>query len=309
MSRMAFFPNVSQPLVLSLSLFFVAYPMFASGLDDGPARFDLAVDLRGRWTYASSEGCEEYMNITGSTHFPGGAAICQFLPMAGMETSIYQDCLEMTITGKTLQGGGPLHHMILDGEYVTDDWSAAGTRARWTSKIVAAGPNDLNAATPVVVFNAAIKSEGENSASPNDGTVAKRYIDSEGHLIQSWTATRENGTEEATFRIVLEKAEDLSCGGYDPEKCADREYDDGEGDAGWTPACCLDDYGNHQPNPNKRDCSNGTSTDVPTVSPTQSPDTNGTTASPTSGSAGLTFFLLSFQSAAAFLFLLSVTML
>eukprot|EP00928_Gymnodinium_smaydae_P067973 TRINITY_DN51010_c0_g1_i1.p1 TRINITY_DN51010_c0_g1~~TRINITY_DN51010_c0_g1_i1.p1 ORF type:complete len:273 (-),score=16.04 TRINITY_DN51010_c0_g1_i1:168-986(-) len=209
---------------------------------DGPARFDLAVDLRGQWLYDSHDGCEEYMEITGTSHFSAGKQVCTLLPLIESRQLIWQDCLEMTISGSSKTSSlSPLHHMVLDGKYLTDDWTAAGIPTNWTSKIVPRTSMDVDAASAVVVF--------EIGAELN---MARRYIDTKGRLVQGWKASA-NGTA-AWFRIKYVRERILPCNGYDPALCSGRSYNDGVGAKGWTPSCCLASYGDHQENPNKRSC-------------------------------------------------------
>eukprot|EP00747_Dinoflagellata_sp_TGD_P170854 gnl/TRDRNA2_/TRDRNA2_203495_c0_seq1.p1 gnl/TRDRNA2_/TRDRNA2_203495_c0~~gnl/TRDRNA2_/TRDRNA2_203495_c0_seq1.p1 ORF type:complete len:310 (-),score=47.00 gnl/TRDRNA2_/TRDRNA2_203495_c0_seq1:104-916(-) len=235
---------------------------------DGPGRFDLPLDLRGQWLLESMTGCDEYMAVTGTKHFAAGPTTCSILLTANVRQIVYQDCLEMTVTGSTDMGAkSPLHHMVLNDKYITDDWTAAGMPAMWTSKIVAAGPSDVEAASPVVVFEEPAATQTSKAEGLPEG--ARRYLDTTGRLVMAWTVLNETST--VSFRLKFTKEMDLPCKGYDPTECADRTYTDGVGSAGWTPSCCLDAYGSHQPNPNQRACE-GQALSTPEPQPKATPE-------------------------------------
>lgn len=234
--------------MLALALLFSMAAVDAA--TDGPGRLDLAVDLRGQWSFESMTGCQEYMAITGTRHFAAGMTMCTIVPIRGMQQMIWQDCLEMTVSGGVDQS--PLHHMILNDKYVTDDWTQAGQPAEWVSKIVPPTAQDVQAAGPVVVFH------------KQNASLARRYINSDGKMVMSWTAS--NNVSSAIFKIQFKKTRELPCRAYDPEECKERTYEDGEGSAGWTPACCLADYGAHKANPNELNCSFTPSSETSTSS-------------------------------------------
>ena len=81
---------------------------------------------------------------------------------------IWHSCLELTITGP----GRPMHHLVLDGEFLCDDYDNSGVPMQFTGKIEEPFPDEAaKGAKQVVVFS-----------DPNGAETARRFIDADGNL-------------------------------------------------------------------------------------------------------------------------------
>ena len=193
----------------------------------------LSVSMAGTWTCSGDriDNCQAFARA--SAHFGGqdgdnlAATLCT--PDRKITQHIWQDCLEMTITG-----GGVVHHMVLDGIYVTDDFHNSGKPASWRSFIESPLPEEAaDGAAAVVVFR-----EVNNMSIPTNGA-ARRYVNSAGKLKFSQEfPSPGGGFAKGTFEMDRTAELSTSCDGYSPAQCTGRSYPDSS--TMWTAACCAD---------------------------------------------------------------------
>eukprot|EP00586_Coscinodiscus_wailesii_P023743 CAMPEP_0172499214 /NCGR_PEP_ID=MMETSP1066-20121228/123887_1 /TAXON_ID=671091 /ORGANISM="Coscinodiscus wailesii, Strain CCMP2513" /LENGTH=318 /DNA_ID=CAMNT_0013272827 /DNA_START=57 /DNA_END=1013 /DNA_ORIENTATION=+ len=198
------------------------------------AQFDLPMDMSGIW----------------DLELMGGATIPNY---------IWQECLEMTITGP----GSPLHHMIHDGKYVTEDvlgdqfGDEGGDTAAWKSII--AMPTSLEAelfgATSTSVFyvdNTIVGFEdrlqdGEyiEAAIRFIGDDGRFYFQQNGTELGGGAAGGGNGMAKVITGTLNNNQTLMPCSfPYDPtsEHCVKKQDDYLlEDPTSFTPACCGED--------------------------------------------------------------------
>ena len=193
----------------------------------------LSVSMAGTWKGSGDrvDNCQAFARAV--AHFGGqdGDNLAASLCTADRTITqhIWQDCLEMTITG-----GGVVHHMVLDGIYVTDDFHNSGKPVAWRSFIESPLPEEAaDGASAVVVFR-----ERTNMSMPANG-VARRYVNSAGKLKFSQEfPSPGGGFAKGTFEMDKTAELSTSCHGYSQAQCAGRSYPNST--KKWTAACCAD---------------------------------------------------------------------
>ena len=197
----------------------------------------LALDLRGRWRQTGPlQNCENY--TTGMARWMGEDKIGSMLPVIQaqmcaanarpIEVWVWQDCLELTITTSS----APVHHMILSGGYLTDDFHALGTRVQFYSTIEAPTPAEkLDGASAIAVSRTAA----------DQSVIARRYVNSRGQMVLSEQLQPPGtaGVDSYMGTWVLNKiAAHDACPAYSQAQCAGRTYTHDTPSA-WSLACCL----------------------------------------------------------------------
>jgi len=199
------------------------------------ARFDLPLDLSGKWC---KKGSDDVI----------------------VNAYIWHECLELTfVSEKNSPNGtkfsGPLHHAQADGNFVTvDDTLTTGRHAvEYISyKSIIAAPTKAEAddgATAVLVFYSdssvpdLIQPDGSVTTYTYDTELAIRYIDSKGRLVFQQNKT---ALPASTPLERMEKFGYLPCvyphESPASEYCATRTQSKPDVYDSFTPACCGDGY-------------------------------------------------------------------
>ena len=161
------------------------------------ARYDLLLDMAGIWQIEA----------------PNGALV---------KNSIWQECLEMTITG----ANAPLHHMIHDGRYITMDKlgpQLGGGDAAW--KAIIARPTAMEASYGATSTSVFYVDGGETSPSRSRYDSSARTGSSTSSRMRPILDPGRPGMGNV---LVFERNGTLPCDHpYDPRSlyCADKAYD------------------------------------------------------------------------------------
>ena len=115
--------------------------MLAASVSAYSSNLSLALDIRGTWMTTGDRiaNCDAFARSVARFGGRSEEDVVRMLctPDMTIVQHIWQECLEMTITA-----GADVHHMILDGEYLTDDFHASGKPAAWKSYIEAPLPSE-----------------------------------------------------------------------------------------------------------------------------------------------------------------------
>jgi hypothetical protein len=190
------------------------------------ARFDLPFDMSGQW------GREMGNGLT-------------------MNQWIWQECLEVTISGNASRNGttmmsAPLHHMIANGKYVTFDdtgTTVTGHEGILAYKAIIAAPTRAEAAdgaSATLVFFADAALDGFNQTTTVE--LAIRYIDQQGRLTFQQNSSTIQG---AAALQKMTKVNDVLCPHAHTapisQYCNEKDYSTDLHNS-FTPACCKDGY-------------------------------------------------------------------